>query len=96
MKEVIIALVSSSITILITSFFSYHFQLMKEIRNESVKYKSEILKKIYTPVLKILKAAVVAGEGYDGITKESLYEIDDIVKKNYELVDQKRNKTGSL
>jgi uncharacterized protein YfkK (UPF0435 family) len=87
MKEVIIALVSSTITIIITSFFSYHFQLMKEIRNESIKYKSEILKKIYTPVLKILKAAVLAGEGYDGITKESLYEIDDIVKKNYELVD---------
>ena len=54
MKEIIIALASSSITILITSFFSYHFQLMREVRNESVKYKSEILKKVYTPIIKIL------------------------------------------
>ena len=87
MKEIIIALASSSITILITSFFSYHFQLMREVRNESVKYKSEILKKVYTPIIKILKSAVVTGDGYDGITKESLFEIDDIVKRNYELVD---------
>ena len=78
MKEIIIALASSSITILITIFFSYHFQLMREVRNESVKYKSEILKKVYTPIIKILKSAVVAGDGYDGITKESLFEIDDI------------------
>ena len=51
-KEVIIALVSSSITIIITSFFNYHFQLMKEIRNEAVKYKTEILKNVYTPCIK--------------------------------------------
>ena len=75
LKEVIIALVSSSITIVITSFFNYHFQLMKEVRNESVKYKTEILIKVYTPVLKILVAAVVPGEGYEGITKEALFEI---------------------
>ncbi|CAM3050282.1 hypothetical protein FITA111629_00550 [Filibacter tadaridae] len=87
MKEIIIALVSSSITIVITSFFNYHFQLMKEIRNESVKYKTEILKKVYTPVLKVLVASVVPGVGYDGITKETLFEIEGIMKKNYELVD---------
>lgn len=87
MKEVIIALVSSSITIIITSFFNYHFQLMKEIRNEAVKYKTEILKKVYTPVLKLLVAAIVPGDGYDGITKESFFEIEDIIKRNYELVD---------
>jgi hypothetical protein len=86
-KEVIIALVSSSITILITSFFNYHFQLMKEIRNEAVKYKTEILKNVYTPVLKILVAAVVPGDGYDGITKESFFEIEEVIKRNYELVD---------
>ncbi|MBE1554720.1 hypothetical protein [Sporosarcina limicola] len=87
MKEVIIALVSSSIAIVITSFFNYHFQLMKEIRNESVKYKTEILKSVYTPILKILVAVVVPGDGYDGITKETLFEIEDIIKRNYELVD---------
>jgi len=86
-KEVIIALVSSSITIIITSFFNYHFQLMKEIRNEAVKYKTEILKNVYTPVLKILVAAVVPGDGYDGITKESFFEIEEVIKRNYELVD---------
>ncbi len=87
MKEVIIALVSSSITIIITSFFNYHFQLMKEIRNEAVKYKTEILKNVYTPVSKILVAAVVPGDGYDGITKESFFEIEEVIKRNYELVD---------
>lgn len=87
MREVIIALVSSSITIVITSFFNYHFQLMKEVRNEAVKYKTEILKKVYTPILKILLAAIVPGEGYDGITKETLFEIEEIMKRNYELVD---------
>lgn len=60
---------------------------MKEIRNESVKYKTEILKKVYTPVLKVLVASVVPGVGYDGITKETLFEIEGIMKKNYELVD---------
>ena len=73
MKEVIIALVSSSITIIITSFFNYHFQLMKEIRNEAVKYKTEILKNVYTPVLKLLVAAIVPDDGYDGITKRDLF-----------------------
>lgn len=89
-KEVIIALVSSSITIIITSFFNYHFQLMKEIRNEAVKYKTEILKNVYTPVLKILVAAVVPDDGYDGydgITKETFFEIEEVIKRNYELVD---------
>lgn len=87
MKEIIIALISSSITIVITSFFTYHFQLMKEVRNESVKYKTEILIKVYTPILKSLRAAIVPGEGYDGITKEIFFEIEGIMKKNYELVD---------
>ncbi|MHA6260914.1 hypothetical protein ACXYMX_13595 [Sporosarcina sp. CAU 1771] len=87
MKEIIIALISSSITIVITSFFTYHFQLMKEVRNESVKYKIEILIKVYTPILKSLRAAIVPGEGYDGITKEIFFEIEGIVKRNYELVD---------
>lgn len=64
---------------------------MREVRNESVKYKSEILKKVYTPIIKILKSAVVAGDGYDGITKESLFVIDDIVKRNYELVNPELN-----
>lgn len=87
MREVIIALVSSSITIVITSFFNYHFQKMKEIRIQSVKYKIDILKEVYTPILKSLVAVSVPGEGYDGITKETLFEIEDIIKKNYELVD---------
>ena len=60
---------------------------MKEVRNEAVKYKTEILKKVYTPILKILLAAIVPGEGYDGITKETLFEIEEIMKRNYELVD---------
>ena len=87
MREVIIALVSSSITIVITSFFNYHFQLMRELRNEAVKYKTEILRKVYTPLLKILVAAVVPGDGYDGITKEAFFEIEEVIKGNYELVD---------
>ncbi|WP_342511787.1 hypothetical protein MKY34_14525 [Sporosarcina sp. FSL K6-1522] len=87
MKEVIIALVSSSITIVITSFFGYHFRLKQEVRNESVKYKTDILKNVYTPILKLLVSAIIPGEGYDGITKETLFEIEDIVKSNYELVD---------
>ena len=87
MKEVIIALVSSSITIVITSFFSYHFRLKQEVRNESIKYKTDILKNVYTPILKLLASAIIPGEGYDGITKETLFEIEDIVKGNYELVD---------
>ena len=91
MREVIIALVSSSITIVITSFFNYHFQLRQEVRNESVKYTTEILKNIYTPILKILVAATVPGDGYDGITKEMLFEIEDIIKGNYELVDPHLN-----
>lgn len=91
MREVIIALVSSSITIVITSFFNYHFQLRQEVRNESVKYTTEILRKIYTPILKILVAATVPGDGYDGITKEMLFEIEDIIKGNYELVDPHLN-----
>lgn len=65
-----IALVSSSITIVITSFFNYHFQLRQEVRNESVKYTTEILRNVYTPILKILVAATVPGDGYDGITKK--------------------------
>ena len=32
-----------------------------------------------------------AGEGYDGITKETLFEIEDIIKRNYELVDPDLN-----
>jgi len=60
---------------------------MKEIRNEAVKYKTEILKNVYTPVLKLLVAAIVPGDGYDGITKESFFEIEDVIKRNYELVD---------
>ena len=60
---------------------------MKEIRNEAVKYKTEILKTVYTPILKILVAAVVPGDGYDGITKEIFSEIEDVIKRNYELVD---------
>lgn len=91
MREVIIALVSSSITIVITSFFNYHFQLKQEVRNESVKYTTEILRNIYTPILKILVAATVPGDGYDGITKEMLFEIEDIMKGNYELVDPHLN-----
>lgn len=91
MREVIIALVSSSITIVITSFFNYHFQLRQEVRNESVKYTTEILRNIYTPILKILVAATVPGDGYDGITKEMLFEIEDIIKGNYELVDPHLN-----
>ncbi len=91
MREVIIALVSSSITIVITSFFNYHFQLRQEVRNESVKYTTEILRNIYTPILKILVAAIVPGDGYDGITKEMLFEIEDIIKGNYELVDPHLN-----
>ncbi|MEK5070345.1 hypothetical protein [Sporosarcina sp. FSL K6-1508] len=87
MREVIIALISSSITIVITSFFNYHFQIMKELRNEAVKYKTEILRKVYTPLLKILVAAVVPGDGYDGITKEAFFEIEEVIKGNYELVD---------
>ncbi|WP_203248846.1 hypothetical protein [Sporosarcina beigongshangi] len=87
MREVIIALVSSSITIVITSFFNYHFRLRQEIRNESVKYTTEILKNVYTPILKILLSAIVPGDGYDGITKEMLFEIEAIMKRNYELVD---------
>ncbi|WP_318614454.1 hypothetical protein [Sporosarcina sp. YIM B06819] len=91
MREVIIALISSSITIIITSFFNYHFRLRQEVRNESVKYTTEILKNIYTPILKILVAATVPGDGYDGITKEMLFEIEDIMKVNYELVDPHLN-----
>ncbi|HJF33957.1 MAG TPA: hypothetical protein K8V56_19505 [Sporosarcina psychrophila] len=87
MREVIIALVSSSITIVITSFFNYHFQLMRELRNEAVKYKTEILRKVYTPLLKILVASIVPGDGYDGITKEAFFEIEEVIKGNYELVD---------
>ncbi len=60
---------------------------MKEVRNESVKYKTEILKMVYTPILKTLVAAIVPGDGYDGITKETFFEIEDILEKNYELVD---------
>ncbi len=60
---------------------------MKEIRNEAVKYKTEILKTVYTPILKILVAAVVPGDGYDGITKEIFFEIEDVINRNYELVD---------
>jgi len=86
-----IALISSSITIVITSFFNYHFRLRQEVRNESVKYTTEILKNVYTPILKILVAATVPGDGYDGITKEMLFEIEDIMKGNYELVDPHLN-----
>ena len=46
MKEIIIALASSSITILITIFFSYHFQLMREVRNESVDSQSTSSEKL--------------------------------------------------
>ena len=91
-----IALISSSITIVITSFFNYHFRLRQEIRNESVKYTTEILKNVYTPILKILVAATVPGDGYDGITKEMLFEIEDIMKGNYELVDPHLNAIVSL
>ncbi|MEK5038596.1 hypothetical protein [Sporosarcina sp. FSL K6-3457] len=91
MREVMIALVSSSITIVITSFFNYHFQLRQEVRNESVKYTTEILRNVYTPILKILVAATVPGDGYDGITKEMLFEIEDIMKNNYELIDPHLN-----
>jgi len=91
LREVIIALISSSITIVITSFFNYHFQLRQEVRNESVKYTTEILKNVYTPILKILVAATIPGDGYDGITKEMLFEIEEIIKSNYELVDPHLN-----
>ncbi|MFJ7935897.1 hypothetical protein [Sporosarcina sp. NPDC096371] len=91
MREVIIALLSSTITIVITSFFNYHYQLRQAIRNESVKYTTEILKMIYTPIYKILIAAIVPGDDYVGITKEMLFEIEDITNKNYELVDPHLN-----
>lgn len=91
MREVIIALISSSIAIVITSFFNYHFQLRQAVRNESVKYTTEILKNVYTPILKILVSSTVPGEGYDGITKETLFEIEEIMKGNYELVDPHLN-----
>ncbi len=89
MKELIIALISSTITIMITSFFNYHFMTMKESRSHSYQYKTDILKNIYTPLLKKMMMSVIPGEEYEGITPETLNEIDVILLKEYELVDPK-------
>ena len=89
MREVLIALASSSITIVITSFFNYHFMTLKEIRSQSIQYKTDILKNVYTPILKKLMGSIMPGESYEGIRPETLEEIDVILTRNYELVDPK-------
>ncbi|WP_193065137.1 hypothetical protein [Oceanobacillus oncorhynchi] len=45
MKEIIIALSSSAVTIFITTIINYYFNIKKEIRLQSIGYKAEILKK---------------------------------------------------
>lgn len=87
MKEVLIALLSSSITIVITSFFNYYFLRAKEMRSQSNQYKIDILTNIYTPMLKKLLSAVVPGDGYEGVRPETLSEIEKIMSEHYVLVD---------
>jgi len=87
LKEVIIALSSSAITILVTSLFNYYFNIGKEIRLQSISYKSEILTKVYIPVLKELDRLVILGEGYERINEAQLLVVEKIINNNYELVD---------
>ncbi|WP_434401839.1 hypothetical protein M1Q06_04220 [Planococcus sp. 11815] len=87
MKEIIIALVSSSITIVITSFFNYHFLIRKETRLQANSYKVEILQKLYMPLIKEINKAYHPLDGYMGLSYEGFHVTDKIIKDNYQFVD---------
>ncbi|WP_045522764.1 hypothetical protein [Neobacillus niacini] len=87
MREIIIALASSAVTIFITSFFSYYFNIKKEFRTQSIGYKTDILKKVYTPIIKELSTGIIPGDGYEGINDSQILAINEIIENNYELVD---------
>lgn len=86
MREIFIALISSSLTVIITSFFNYHFLIRKEIRMQSTQYKTEILKLLYMPLMKEVIKASHPLNGYKGISDEEFLEIDKIIRNNYLLV----------
>lgn len=86
MREIFIALISSSLAILGTSFFNYYFLMRKEFRMQANSYKIEILQNIYTPIVKLLNKEVFPGDGYEGITFDTFSSIEEIVNNHYQLV----------
>ena len=86
MREVIIALLSSSITIVIASFFNYHFLVRKESRMQATSYKVEILEKLYMPLMKEVTKSELPFNGYMGLSEEGFNVIDRIIIDNYQLV----------
>ncbi|MCH4825777.1 hypothetical protein [Planococcus halocryophilus] len=86
MREIIIALISSSITIVITSFFNYHFLIRKEIRMQANSYKVEILQKLYMPLMKEINKGYHPLDGYLGLNKKEFENVDNIIKNNYQFV----------
>lgn len=87
MREIIIALASSAVTVLITTVLNYYFNIKKEFRVQSIGYKADILKKVYTPILKELSTGIIPGDGYEGIDDSQILAINEIIQNNYELVD---------
>ncbi|PSL41162.1 hypothetical protein B0H99_103298 [Planomicrobium soli] len=86
MREIFIALLSSSLTIVITSFFNYHFLIKKEIRMQANQYKTEILQMLYMPLMKEVNNANHPLDGYRGLSLEEFQAVDEIIKENYHLV----------
>ncbi|MFP3357592.1 hypothetical protein R0K17_09470 [Planococcus sp. SIMBA_143] len=86
MREIFIALISSSLTVVITSFFNYHFLIRKELRMQSTQYKTEILQSLYMPLMKEVNKAIHPLDGYNGLSNEEFKTIDEIITNNYQLV----------
>lgn len=86
MREIIIALISSSLTVVITSFFNYHFLIRKEIRTQANQYKLEILQNLYTPLIKEVNNAKHPLDGYKGLSYKEFEAVDSLIKNSYHLV----------
>ncbi|KAA0957704.1 hypothetical protein FQ085_06540 [Planococcus sp. ANT_H30] len=86
MREVIIALISSSLAIIFTNLVNYYFLIKQESRSQANSYKVDILHKVYTPITKLIMRDVYPGDGYEGITQDTFKSIETIVEDNYQLI----------
>lgn len=86
MTGIFIALISSSLAIILTGSINYYFLIKKEFRMQANSYKIEILQNIYTPIVKLLNKEVFPGDGYEGISVNTFSSIEEIVEDNYQLV----------
>ena len=88
-KNVILEGLKIIITALTTSFLTYSLTLKKEVRRKKYRSRKKLFEKVYVPIIKIINNGFCAGDEYEGLDRNQINLIIDVIETNIHLIEPK-------